>query len=258
MLDVDQEGGHAALDDAMADDAYSVNSDQAEFEERDEEELASLGAEDRPSGGASTPYHQVFDHTDSEDESICSVSDDGGADRMERMLGAAQGTQLMPPPSPRTPRDPRLIPAALRAAGSITEVPRSLPEGKLTPLPSTSSRPLLPPTLASGSGAPQVAEPRVQAKVTRVASGSVQSSPVLPSRSTGVGVPQDPEPGVQAQVAEGAPGSDRSSLFFIPEKFKGIIRIEPTSSRMVQDEREWRLAEDHLLSVSTNEKGERE
>ena len=27
---------------------------------------------------------------------------------------------------------------------------------------------------------------------------------------------------------------------------------------MVQDERDWRLAEDHLLSVTTNEKGERE
>ena len=46
--------------------------------------------------------------------------------------------------------------------------------------------------------------------------------------------------------------------FFIPEKFKGLIRIEPTSSRVVQDEREWRLAQDHRLSVTTNEKGEKE
>ena len=52
--------------------------------------------------------------------------------------------------------------------------------------------------------------------------------------------------------------SDPTSLFFIPDEFKGVVRIEPTSSRMVQDESEWRLAEEHLLRVSTNEQGVKE
>ena len=177
-----------------------------------------MAAGDRPTGASSTPYRQDFDPTDSEDESICSVSDDGGAERMERMLGAAQVSHPMPPPPLLAPRNPRVLAAASRTAGSSAGAPKSLPERNLPPLPSTSFHP--------------------------------PSSPIL---AHGDGVPQDPEPRAQASAPLVAPGPDRSSLFFIPDKFKGAIRIEPTSSRMVQDEREWRLAEDHLLSVSTNE-----
>ena len=129
----------------------------------------------------------------------------------------------MPPPSPLAPRDLRVLTAALRTAGSSTGAPKSLPERDLPPLPSTSFHPPSSPALARGDG-----------------------------------VPQDPEPRAQGETPTVVPVPNRSSLFFIPDKFKGAIRIEPTSSRMVQDERVWRLAEDHLLSVSTNEKGERE
>ena len=141
---------------------------------------------------------------------------------MERMLGAAQGYRTMPPPPPRAPRDPRVLAAAARAASPSAGAPKSLPDRNPSPLPSTSFHPPSSPALAPGDG-----------------------------------VPQDPEPSAQGETPAVSPVLDRSSLFYIPDKFKGAIRIEPTSSRMVQDEREWRLAEDHLLSLSTNEKGER-
>ena len=79
-----------------------------------------------------------------------------------------------------------------------------------------------------------------------------------PSQATGDVIHRDAEPGAQDQAAGPSAVPDRSSLFYIPERYRGLIRIEPTSSRMVQDEREWRLAEDHLLSTTVNEKGEKE
>ena len=111
--------------------------------------------------------------------------------------------------------------------------------------------------MPTDGGALRDTEPEVQAQATEVALEPVDPAPGLSTLTADDGIPREPEPVVQAQVSGVGPGSDRSSLFFIPEKFKGLIRIEPTSSRMVQDEREWRLAQDHLLSVSTNEKGER-
>ena len=57
-VDVDQEEELVDLGDAEAADyTSSENSDRAEFEEREEDELVILEAEDQPTGGASTPYH---------------------------------------------------------------------------------------------------------------------------------------------------------------------------------------------------------
>ena len=176
---------------------------------------------------------------------------------MERMLEAAQGFQLMPPPSPRAPRDPRLLSAALRAAAG-TEAPKSRSEKNRSPVTTTSLHPPASPTVSTDGGALRGTEPGVQAQATEVALEPVDPAPGLSTLTADDGIPREPESEVQAQASGVGPGPDRSSLFFIPEKFRGLIRIEPTSSRMVQDEREWRLAEDHLLSVSTNEKGERE
>ena len=68
-VDVDQEEELVDLDDPVAPCyASSENSDRAEFEEQEEEELVNLEVEDRPTGGASTPYHQDSDPSDSEDE----------------------------------------------------------------------------------------------------------------------------------------------------------------------------------------------
>ena len=261
-VDVDQEEDDLVdLDDDPEVDGYahSENSDRVEYEEREEDELEILEAEDQPAGGSSTPNHQDLDPSDSEDESVFSVSDDSGADRMERMLKAAQENQRMPPPSPRTPRDPRILASAARAAaGCNTETPKSRSEKNLPPVSAASSHPSSSRATTSSDVARRSPEPRAQTQATGVVSEPVVPSPGLPSLDTGDGVPRDPEPEVQEQVSGAGSGTDRSSLFFIPEKFKGLIRIEPTSSRMVQDEREWRLAEDHLLSVATNGKGEKE
>ena len=159
-IDVDREGEHDLHgDDSVRDYASSDNSDQEEFEEREEDDEVLLVAGDQPTGGSSTPYRQDFGPSDSEDESICSVSDDGGADRMERMLGAAQGNRTMPPPPPRSPRDPRVLAAAARAAVASAGSPKSLPERNPPPLPSTSNHSFSSPILAPGDGAPKDPEP---------------------------------------------------------------------------------------------------
>ena len=72
-VDVDQEEDDLVdLDDDPEVDGYahSENSDRVEYEEREEDELEILEAEDQPAGGSSTPNHQDLDPSDSEDESV--------------------------------------------------------------------------------------------------------------------------------------------------------------------------------------------
>ena len=255
--DVDQEEEDLIdLEDEVDYNALSDISDQEEFEEQEEEELEILEAEVQPAGRSSTPIHQDLDLSDSEDESVISVSDDGGADRMERMLEAAQEIQRMPPPAPRTSRDPRVLTSAARAASGKSKAPKSCVEKGHPPVPPANLR--SPSSRICPSDDEAQSNPGPRAKVASKVGSDPVPTPSSPSLATGDAVPRDPEPVVQEQAAGPGDGSDRSSLFFIPERFKGLIRIEPTSSRMVQDEREWKLAEDHLLSVTTNEKGEKE
>ena len=213
--------------------------------------------DEQPAGRSSTPNLQDLAPSDSEDGSVLSVSDDGGADRMERMLRASEEIQCMPPPAPRPSRDPRVLASAARAAASgIPKAPKSRMEKDHPPVSSANRRSPSPRILPSDDVTQSKPAPRAKAP-NKVASDPVPSTS-SPSLATGDAVPRDPEPVAQEQAAGPSAGSERSSLFFIPEKFKGLIRIEPTSSRMVQDEREWRLAEDHLLSITVNEKGEKE
>ena len=83
-------------------------------------------------------------------------------------------------------------------------------------------------------------------------------SPPSPVLAPVANTPVDPQPVTQGEPSPAKEATDPTSLFFIPDEFKGVVRIEPTSSRMVQDEREWRLAEDHLLRLITNEQGVKE
>ena len=151
---------------------------------------------------ASTPCRQTPESSDSEDESICSASDDGAAARLERLFGAAhRENRTMPPPLPPASRDPRI--AAAAGLGNRAEVPKNLPERNRSSLSPASTHSLPSPVFAPGGGAPR-----------------------------------DPEPVAQGEPSTSNAVSDRSSLFYIPEELRGVIRIEPTSSRMVQDERE--------------------
>ena len=70
--------------------------------------------------------------------------------------------------------------------------------------------------------------------------------------------PLNPEHAVRVQNSSPIPDPEQSSLFFIPQEFKGSVLIEPASAGIAQDGREWRLAEDHLLSVSTGKMGQKE
>ena len=254
--DVDQEEGDLLdLEDNDDYNTLSDISDQEEFVEQEEDELEILEPEERLDDRSSTPNLQDSEPSDSEDESVVSVPDEIGADRMERMLRASEEIRHMPPPAPRTSRDPRVLTAAAHAAGNIPKAPKSQVEKDPPPvsakLPSPSSR-----TCPSGDLALSIPDPNVQVPNRIVADPVPPSS--SPAPATSDVVPRDPAPAAQEQASGSGAVSERSSLFFIPEKFKGLIRIEPTSSRVVQDEREWRLAEDHLLSVATNEKGEKE
>ena len=110
----DAEGEPEGLDgvDAADDASYLANEDSVSdvsLDPSDQEELGEagdfpLGAFDPSSGGAnvrsSTP-RQTPEPSDSEDESVCSASDDGGAARLERLFGAARRENVtMPPPPP--------------------------------------------------------------------------------------------------------------------------------------------------------------
>ena len=254
--DVDQgDGDLIDLDDVDDYSALSEMSDQEEFVEQEEDALDILEPEERLDDRSSTPNRQDSEPSDSEDDSVVSVPDEIGADRMERMLRASEEIRHMPPPAPRTSRDPRVLTAAARAAGNASKAPKSQMEKKLPPvsakLPSPSSW-----TRPSADVALSTPDTNVQGPNEIVADPVPPSS--SPAPATSDVVPRDPAPAAQEQASGSGAVSERSSLFFIPEKFKGLIRIEPTSSRVVQDEREWRLAEDHLLSVATNEKGVKE
>ena len=117
--DVDQEEADLIdLEDDVDYHALSESSDQEEFDDQEEEELEIFEDDEQPAGRSSTPNLQDLAPSDSEDGSVLSVSDDGGADRMERMLRASEEIQCMPPPAPRTSRDPRVLASAARAVAS--------------------------------------------------------------------------------------------------------------------------------------------
>ena len=262
--DVDQEEADLIdLDDDADYNALSDVSDREELEGQEEAELDIFEDEELPEGRSSTPFPEELAPSDSEDVSILSVSvtDDIGADRMERMLRASEEIQGIPPSAPRASRDPRVLASSARAnaaaaAATVSKAPKSRMDKGRPPASSTNRRSPSPRNLPTGD--------MTQSKPAPVpkAPSKVVSEPVPPTSSpslaTGDVIHQDAEPVAQEQAAGPSAVPDRSSLFFIPEKFKGLIRIEPTSSRMVQDEREWRLAEDHLLSTTVNEKGEKE
>ena len=261
--DVDQEEPDLIdLDDDVDYHALSDTSDQEELEGQEEEELEIFEDEEHPEGRSSTPILEELAPSDSEDGSVfsVSVSDDIGADRMERMLRASEEIQGIPPSTPRASRDPRVLASTARAtaaaAAAASKAPKSRMEKVRPPVSSANHRSPSPRSLPTGDVTQSKPAPRPKAP-SKVASDPVPSTS-SPSLATGDVVHQDAEPVAQEQAAGPSAGPERSSLFFIPEKFKGLIRIEPTSSRMVQDEREWRLAEDHLLSITVNEKGEKE
>ena len=72
---------------------YSGESDQEDPEDEEvaDEELPGIENPtlDADDARASTPFRQDPESSDSEDESVLSPSEDGGADRMEKLFGAA-------------------------------------------------------------------------------------------------------------------------------------------------------------------------
>ena len=243
------------LDDVSNLSAVSEGSDREEFLEQEEEVLDHLEPEGRITDRASTPNHQVSELSDSEDDSVISVPEDIGADRMARMLEAAEEFQNMPPPASRTSRDPRvyLASSARSSSAKVSKTPKSRlekPHPVEANLPSPSSR--TGPSTDVALSTPDT----IQGPNGILSDPVPSSSPPAPAVSDTV--PRDATPTAQEQASGSGAASERSSLFFIPEKYQGLIRIEPTSSRVVQDEREWRLAEDHLLSITVNEQGVKE
>ena len=262
--DVDQEEVDlVVLEDEADFNELSDLSDREELEEQEEAELGLFEEEDLSEDRSSTPFPEGQAHSDSEDVSILSVSmsSDIGADRMEQMLRASEEIQGNPPPGPRASRDPRIMASSARAKSAAAAVttpraPKSLLAKERPPPSPANHRSPSPRNLPSGDMTHS--EPAPVPKAPSLVASEPAPRTSSPSRATGDVIHRDAEPGAQDQAAGPSAVPDRSSLFYIPEKFRGLIRIEPTSSRMVQDEREWRLAEDHLLSTTVNEKGEKE
>ena len=134
-IDVDREKEQDLIDiarnEGVVDDASHGFSEQSEPEEEEDADEALPGANDPSSDAsetrASTPYRQTPESSDSEDESVCSASDDGGAARMERLFGAAHlENRTMPPSLPPASRDPRI--AAAAGLANRAEVPKNLPD----------------------------------------------------------------------------------------------------------------------------------
>ena len=73
-------------------------------------------------------------------------------------------------------------------------------------------------------------------------------SPPSPTLAPVADAPADTQPVAQGDPSPAKAATEPTSLFFIPDEFQV----------MIQDEREWRLVEDHLLRVITNEQGYKE